>query len=92
MKRILIVLALAAVAAFPAAQPADAASKRQAKVDVCHVSENDLEYHAIRVAERAFLKGGHGKHFVVVNGVEYHDYLLAEGAECTDIPEPEPEA
>jgi hypothetical protein len=86
MKRLMIALTLAAVAAFPAAAPAEA---KQAKVNICHVSDEDFEYHAIRVAERSFLKGGHGKHFVLVNGVEYHDYLLAEGAVCTDIPEPE---
>lgn len=60
---------------------------KQPKVNICHVSDEDLEYHHIRVAEKAWLHA-HQYHAIVVNGVTYQDLLLKEGGTCPDIPEP----
>ncbi len=81
MKHIIAVLALVAIAALPMAQPADAASKRQAKVAICHFSEDEDQYVRIKVAERA-----------AERHLAHHEFDVAgDGVDCSALPDPTPD-
>jgi Ni/Co efflux regulator RcnB len=87
MKRLLAILALAVVAAFPAAQSADAASKRQPKIAVCHYDDVEDQYVRIHVALRAWeSKDGSSK------GHGLHEFdVLGDGVDCSALPDPTPD-
>ncbi len=73
MKTLLIALSFAALAALPMAQPADAASKRQELVYVCHWENH--AYRLIHVANPS-LKDGHDGH---------PDFLASADTDCNAV-------
>lgn len=81
MKRLLTALLLAISVAVPLTAPAEAASKRQPKVAICHYDEIEDHYVRIRIAAVA------GKKHLA-----NHEFDVdGDGVDCSALPDPTPD-